>query len=93
MPIIKVTDYNGNKSMVDIGFYNLVFKNDLVKIGSRVEEVKRANYSEVYGMVSISCYTQQGYAEERYGQTFYLYKRPLKNWIKYLIVRITKRYR
>jgi hypothetical protein len=93
MPVVKVKNNQGKISTVEIGYHNLLFKNDLVYVNNgRIEEVKNAIYSENSCRVEINVFSKKGYSPYRYSSAYHLYKRPLKNLIKYLIVLLTKTY-
>lgn len=94
MPVVKIKNHKGDRVSVEVGYHNLLFKNDLVDIDNvnGIEEVKTARYSEGSGRVEIEVFCPKGQSGSRYGNIFHLRKRPFKNWIKYILVILTKKY-
>lgn len=84
MPIVKQ-----KKTTIYIPYYNLVFKNDMVELSGRgiiVEDVIFEN-----GVIKFKPFYENQYYSG-YMFNFSFIKRPFLNWIKYILVLITKRY-
>lgn len=89
--IIKHKSYEGKVSYHDAGYWTVVFKNDLIKLGKSIYEVKSARFDPEHGVI-LEVYTPKHYSGIFFEKNFYLFKRPVKNWFKYLWLLITKKY-
>lgn len=83
---------------IEIPYYCLVFKNDLIETTGCQENKILPVWRFGYSSDNISGTRYYIFGIDKYGVNansiteYYLFKRPFKNWIKYLLVLITKRY-
>ena len=95
MPIIKYKDCENKEYTKDFGFYSVVFKNDLIKIDKNIFEVECFFVSELDHVIRVKVYStvDDEYDSSDYSSKYFLYKRPLKNWFNYIMLKITKKYK
>jgi hypothetical protein len=92
MPLIK-SRIQG-QGLIEIPYFLLVFKGDIIKIGDTVQCVEKFDAYLDFHFKEVSIFIKTyGYQQlNRPFHNYYLLKRPLMNWFKYLRVLITKRY-